>query len=175
MRKLSKLLSALAFIGGVAVLHADTAPQKPLSPSEMSLRAAAIQSDIQNDYQHVLYIKEQAKKQKDVIKLSCVNDKLVQLKAQMNIADGANDQLQASLSKEGDDRQVAFKQLSQAGDAVKHLREDAAVCIGEPELYKQEAGGSYTKPDIPDDPTHTPESNGYDEPPEPPGYASPYR
>ena len=177
MTKFAKLLSVLAFLGGAAVLRADTAapPMPQLSPADMSLKAAAIESGIQNDYQHVLYIKEQAKKQKDVIKLSCVNDKLVQLKAQMNIADGLNEQLQTALASGNDDRQTLFTQLSGTGDAVKRLREDAAVCIGEPELYKQEAGGSFTRPDLPDDPTHTPESGGEETPPEPPGYASPFR
>jgi hypothetical protein len=97
----------------------------------------------------------------------------VQLKAQMNIADGQNDQLQASLANGSDDRQTLFTQLSATGEAVKRLREDAAACIGEPELYKQEAGLSFTHPDLPDDPTNPPEANG-GEMPEPPGYASPF-
>jgi len=160
------------------VLHADTTPPPapkaaPLSVAEITQRAAAVSSAIQADYKHVLYIREQAKKQKDVIKLSCVNDKLVQLKAQMNIADGQNDQLQASLASGSDDRQTLFAQLSGTGEAVKRLREDAAACIGEPELYKQEAGLSFTHPDLPDDPTNPPEANGGDMP-EPPGYASPF-
>ena len=178
MRKLGKFLSVLAFLGGATGLHADTAvpAAKPLSAAEMSTRSAGIQSQIQDDYQHVLFTKEQARKQKDVIKLSCVNDKLVQLKAQMNIADSTNEQLQGSLTKNGDDREALFSQLSQTGASVHLLREEAAACIGEPELYKQEAAGSFTAPEVPDDPTHPPENNGNGiEPPEPPGYASPYR
>lgn len=176
MRTISKFLSLLAFLGGVAILHADTAPPPAkLSSGEMATGAAGIRSKIQDDYQHTLHIKEQAKKQKDVIKLTCVNDKLVQMKAQMNIADSTNDSLQASLVNNGDDRQALYTQLSQTGEAVKRLREEAAVCIGEPELYKQEAGVSSTHPDVPDDPTNPPEQGGEMQPPEPPGYASPYR
>ena len=179
MRKLGKLLSLLGFLGGAAVLHADTVtatPAKQLPTTEMLAGAAKIQSQIQDDYQHVLYSKEQARKQKDVIKLSCVNDKLVQMKAQMNIADSTNEQLQGSLAKNGDDRQSLYTQLTQSGGNVHLLREEAAACLGEPELYKQEAAGSFTAPEVPDDPTHPPETNGGDmEPPEPPGYASPFR
>jgi hypothetical protein len=177
MRSLGKHLSLLAFLGGAAVLHADTAPPapaKPLSTTEIVSGATKVQQQIQDDYQHTLYVREQARKQKDVIKLSCVNDKLVQLKAQMNIADSTNEQLQASLTTNGDDRQSLYTQLTQNGSNIRLLREEAAACIGEPELYKQEAGGSFTAPEVPDDPTNPPENNGI-EPPEPPGYASPYR
>lgn len=177
MQKLAKTLSMLCLLGGAAVLRADTSapPPKPLSVTDMTAKAAEIKTNITGDYQHILYIKEQAKKAKDVIKLSCVNDKLVQVKAQMNIADQANDSLQVSLQRGSDDRTGYFQTLTDSGNAVHVLREEAAACIGEPELYKQEAAASYTKPDVPDDPTNPPEGTV---PPgvfEPPGYASPYR
>jgi hypothetical protein len=175
MRNASKLLSVLAFLGGAAVLHADTAPtpakSAQLSDSEMTLRAAGFESQIQDDNRHVLFLKEQAKKAQDVIKLSCVNDKIVQIKAEMNIADATNDQLQAALTKSAGDKNALFTQLSTSADAIKRLREGAAVCVGEPELYKQEAGRTYTHPDIPDDPTQTLPGGEL----EPPAYASPYR
>jgi hypothetical protein len=174
MNKLAKLLSVLAFLGGAAILHAQTAPAKPVvaSAQEMTLKAAGLQSQIQDDNRHVLFLKEQAKKAKDVIKLSCVNDKIVQIKAEMNIADSTNDQLQVALQKNSDDRVGLFTQLQTAADAVKRLREEAAVCLGEPELYKQEAGQSFTAPQVPDDPTVNPLGGGELEPP---AYASPYR
>jgi len=176
MRSLAKILSALAFFSGVAVIQADTAPAThpptTLSVADMTSRAAAIQSQIQNDYRHVLSSKERAAKQKDVIKLTCVNDKLVQVKAQMNIADSTNDQLQAALAKNSDDRSGLFTSLVGTGEAIKLLREQASACIGEPELYKQEAGVEVTRPDIPDDPTATtPVISEF----EPPAYASPFR
>jgi len=176
MKKPAKLLSVLAFLGGAALLHAQT-PQTPaakpvtLSVADMTLKAAGLQSQIADDNRHVLYLKEQAKKAKDVIKLSCVNDKIVQLKAQMNIADQTNDQLQVALQKNSDDRSGLFTQLQSSADTVKRLREEAAACLGAPELYKQEAGTTYTGPVVPDDPTHS----VFEVYTEPPGYASPYR
>jgi hypothetical protein len=178
MRKLAKTLPVLCLLAGAAVLRADTTPApaaRPLTVGEMTTQAADIRSKIDTDYQYVLYIKEQAKKQKDVIKLSCVNDKLVQLKAQMNIADERNDQLQAALTRGSDERGGLFSQLNESGNAIHLLREAAAACIGEPELYKQEAANNYVRPEIPDDPAQTPESNPEVGPVEPPGYASPYR
>ncbi len=177
MQKLAKILSIVCFVGGAAVLRADTSPPppKPLSATDMISRAADIKTKIQADYQHMLYIKEQAKKAKDVIKLSCVNDKLVQVKARMNIADETNDQLQVALAHNSDDRVGLFSTLSETGNAVHLLREEAAACIGEPELYKQEAAASFTQPEVPDDPTNPPESSGAPPELEPPAYASPYR
>ncbi len=175
MRTPAKLLSALAFFGGLAVLRADSGTPAPVdvSLSELRGKAAEIQDKIQEDARRVLALKERVRKQQDVIKLTCINDKLVQMKAQMNIADSTNDDLQVALAKNGDDRQALFAQLTQTVGAVHVLREQAAVCVGEPELYKQEAGTSYTSPPIVDDPTNLPE--GEFQPPEPPGYASPYR
>ncbi len=114
----------------------------------------------------MLAFKEQAHKLKDVIKLNCVNDKQIQVKAEMNIADIANDSLQSALQKNSDDRQVAYTQLVGASDAVRRLREEAAACIGEPELFKQEQGGTVESPDIVDDPTQqSPFQGGELEPP----------
>ncbi len=175
MRKLAKLLMMLSVaVGGAALADNAPPPAKSLSSGEMTTRAAGIQSKIKDDYDRALRIKEQARRQKDVIKLSCVNDKLVQMKAQINIADSTNDQLGDALAKNSDDRLDLFNRLAQTGDAIHGLREEAAACIGEPELYKQEASTSFTHPDFPDNPLSPPEAGEFPVV-EPPGYASPYR
>jgi len=161
----------IAALGGVATLHADAPavvpPAKVLSPSEMTTRAGAIRAQILLDSQKVLVLKEQARKLKDVIKLDCVNDKQIQVKAEMNLADAANDQLQGALQKDGDERQVVFAQLVGAGDTIRRLREEAAACISDMELFKQEQGGTTDSPDIVDDPTQSnPFGGGELEPPD---------
>jgi hypothetical protein len=168
MKTLARSLTLVAAIGGGAVLHADTPAPAPrvLSVSEMTTKATAVRAQLGEDNQKVLALKEQARKLKDVIKLNCVNDKQIQVKAEMNIADMANDQLQGALQKNSDDRQAAFAQLIGAADAVRRLREEASACIGEPELFKQEQGGTVESPDIVDDPTQqNPFQGGELEPP----------
>jgi hypothetical protein len=175
MKRLAKLLPALAFFGGLAVLHADTAaPAQPPAPSiaEMQARSSALMERIAEDQRYVMFLKEQAKKAKDVIKLNCVNDKLVQLKAQQNIADTTNVQLQASLAKSGDDAASLYVQLNQTATDIQRLREETNACIGTPELFKQEAGVVVEHPEIPDDPLADPP---FDVDVEPPAYASPFR
>lgn len=168
MKQLARSITLVAALGAGAVLHADTAaPARVLSVSEMTAKASALRTQIAEDGQKVLALKEQARKLKDVIKLNCVNDKQIQIKAEMNIADLANDQLQGALQKSSDERGAAFAQLTGAGEAIRRLREEAAACIGEPELFKQEQGGTTESPDIIDDPTQSnPFQGGEIEPPD---------
>jgi hypothetical protein len=169
MKTATRIGSLIAVLGISAALHADTAqpPPRVLTVSQMATQAAAFRTQIVEDNQKVLALKEQARKLKDVIKLNCVNDKQIQVKAEMNIADLANDSLQAALGKDTADRNISFDQLASAADAVRRLREEAAACVGEPELFKQEQGGAVDRPDIIDDPTgQNPFLGGEIEPPD---------
>lgn len=197
MRAFTKLLPALVLLGTVSILRADTpapAPPAPapapvdpssvegrqkaaaaLSASDVQAKAAVIMAQLPEDYRHVMYLKEQARKSKDVLKLTCVNDKLVQIKAQMNLADTTNADLQAALTNNSaDGRATFYVNLQTTSDSVASLRRDADVCAGTPELYKQEAGVTVEAPDLPDPAGGDPfgvEGNGEIEPP---GYASPF-
>jgi len=186
MRRFIKYLPVLALFGTVAGLRADTTPTpapatapsdptadaKALSPGEMNIRASAMMAASQDDLRHVMFMKEHAKNLKDVIKLNCVNDKLVKLKAQLNIQENTHQDLQHALDKGGDDRAAIYVRLSNVSSDIKQLRQDAQSCVGEPEIYKQESGVVVTHPDFPDDPTQEPPQ--LEGTVEPPGYASPF-
>jgi len=156
----------------------EPAPAKPkVAPSKEQMRIDAEASRVNNDdaYRHVVAVKEKAAKQKDVIKLTCVNDRLVQLKAQMNIADSARASLLATLDKDGQESTTAYADVTASGDEIRKLREGADACMGETELSKQESGVEVDRPEIPDDPNTI---DPYETDPmvsvDPPGYASPY-
>jgi hypothetical protein len=180
MRLLAKLFTVLVCVGGVTALHADTTPgaldepavqkEENLSPAEMTSRTEKIRTGIVEDSRRMLYLREQAKKQKDVIKLSCVNDKIVQLKAEMNIAQTTGAQLDIAITADDENRKHLFVELTTTAESIKRLREEANACIGEPELYKQESGVEVTEPVIVDDPNVDPFGVGV----EPPAYASPF-
>jgi hypothetical protein len=87
--------------------------------------------------------------------------------------DDTNAQLQVALSRNSDSRQQLYSDLQGIGANVKNLREQAAACIGEPELFKQESGVEVHHPDLPDDPTVEPPHGDFTNV-EPPGYASPF-
>jgi exonuclease VII large subunit len=172
MRAIIKAVPVLAFFGGMAVLRAQTPPPAAPSVSEMQVRSTAMVSQMQEDLHRVMYLKEQAKKDKDVIKLNCVNDKLILVKGQMELADTTNAQLQDSLSKNSADSASLYVQLSDTSNSIKTLLEEANACVGVPELMKQESGVTVERPEVPDDPTIT---DPFGAEVEPPAYASPYR
>jgi hypothetical protein len=156
-----------------------------LSLPEMVARAGALEVQIKADLRHVLHLQAKARQAKDVIKLNCINDKLVQLKAQVNIFDSAHASLKAGLDDDGgagagagvgadDDRQAAFGEVTEVGSAVKTLRAEADICVGEPELFKQESSADVLRPQIVDDPGAFDPFDPSGGPFEPPAYASPF-
>lgn len=146
-----------------------------VSVAEMATKLGELQTQTKDDLQHVLHLQAVARKDKDVIKLNCINDKLVQLKAQMNIFDNAAQNLTGALGTPSDATQGLFGEVNAAAASVKQARAEADVCAGE-ELLKQESSTSFTSPDIVDDPTTwDPEWDPSTPDVEPPGYASPFR
>jgi hypothetical protein len=111
-----------------------------------------------------------ARKQKDVIKLNCVNDKYVQMKPQTNIFDTYSSELNGALEGNSDTRFTMFADVTVAAENVKKLRQEADVCVGEPELSTSEYPPEVVGPDGIVSPGDNPFDNGI----EPPGYASPY-
>jgi hypothetical protein len=142
-----------ALFAAVTVQAQTPAPAaKVLAPDEMRLQAEQIKKDIANDNRHVLHLQALAKKEKDVIKLTCINDKLVQIKAQMNLFDTATLQFDGSMGQGDDAPRAAFADITKAGDDVKKLRSEADGCAGELEMYKQESNTDVTRPEL-EDPT----------------------
>jgi len=146
-------------------------PSRRLSAAEMVTRATELEAQIKVDSQHVQHLQAMARKEKDVIRLSCVNDKMVRVKAGANIFDGSNRDLAGALDR--DERFTYFDSVLKAADDVHKAREEADRCAGEVEL-ESESKSTFTGPDIVDDPTS---GLPFDEPGtliEPPGYASPF-
>jgi hypothetical protein len=145
--------------------------------ADMAARVATLEAQVNEDLQHVKHLQYVARRDKDVIKLGCVNDKLVELNAEMNIFDTEKGQFQAGLAGQPADEQPIYAEAAKEGEKVHRLRKDADGCAGVPELYKQESGLGVEHPPLPDDPTVPPifgEPVNYGTILEPPGYASPF-
>lgn len=138
-----------------------------LSQAEIGVRVRTLHDQTRADARHIQHLQQIARKQKDVIKLNCVNDKLVQVKPQMNIADRGESDLETASDA---NRMGLFDAVQQAADAVRRLREEADQCIGEPIQTGGDSSNSFTGPNAPDDPTKGFTGNEI----EPPGYASPF-
>ena len=150
----------------------DTPPSARLTPAQMRERAEVLSTQIRADEQHVLYLQSAARKEKDVIKLSCVNDRFVSLKAEANLFDVSRATLVPAL--DSDDRFVKFDAMSESAARVRKAREEADRCVGAVELGVVNAL-DVSAPELQDDPTKgLPFSDQPSPDVEPPGYASPY-
>ena len=144
-----------------------------MSFDEVMAVAHEIQQKAVSDYQHVLHLQAIARKEKDVIKLNCVNDKLVQIKPHMNLADAA----EAEMTSPADaTRMTAFDNIVEVAANVRRLREEADQCIGEAVTAGDaQSSNSFTGPHAPDDPTKGGlHGIGGGNDVEAPGYASPF-
>jgi hypothetical protein len=168
------LMATFAVAISGSLLYADTEPTpapKPLTGLEISKKSTELQTQMDQDLVHVGRLQAKARKDKDVIKLNCVNDKMVQMKAMLNLADENRAQISDALTIGNGRAPELFATFSKSASDVKKLREDADVCVG---VGVDSVGNSklnVSNPAIPDDPTS---GNPFDEPMEAPAYASPY-
>jgi hypothetical protein len=101
-------------------------------PGEMIQQAKDMLSKMQDVLKRVVQLQEVARKQKDIIKLNCVNDKLVQVKGNMNVAEGANTSMNEAMAR-GDDagRAHEFTRVGLVYQKIQVLGTEAENCIGE--------------------------------------------
>lgn len=159
--------SLAAGAAGTAVVGGAVTVTSPLSLVEAQERVRLLHEQTRADARHIQHLQQIARKEKDVIKLNCVNDKLVQVKPEMNIADTAELELESAHDA---DRMTVFDSISQAAETVRRLREEADQCIGQPITSGGDTSNSFSGPGMRDDPT-----KGFDQTEiEPPGYASPF-
>jgi len=186
LKSLTKYLGALAVFTAVTV-HAQTPPPAEPAPAPavttkvklsipaMVEGAAALDTQIAEDAQKMNQLRDVARKDKDVVKLTCVNDRLVELKVQQNLYDKEKQLFtEATTAGNADASGTSYDALRATAEEVKTLRGATEACIGVPDLYRQESDVNVTHPDFPDDPTTTDPFDPVFEGVEPPGYASPF-
>lgn len=167
MKFLPKLALAVIAVGSGATMFAAASPSSAsMGPSDLLAQAGAIKSQMMADFAAVEHLQMLAHREKDVIKLNCINDKLVEMKPELNIADRFETEIQGATDIH--DQRASFDSLVQAGDTVHGLRSAAEACAGE-RLLLTESSNEYTHPDLPDGPMET-----FGTTIEPPAYASPF-
>jgi hypothetical protein len=190
MRDWRKLLIAALIIGAVGAVQAQPdgddddstgslglggGSQAKLTPREMERQSAILLSEMRTVHRKVVELQQAARKSKDIIKLNCVNDKLLQVKQLLNIAEGSRASMVEAIaaSNEGE-RYHHFTSLTVAADKVKGLRDEAEACIGQEMVFLGPTAVDVDKPPIVDDPTKDDPFNlgGFEI--ERPTYATPY-
>lgn len=117
---------------------------------------------------------KKARSDKDIIKLNCVNDKLIQIKGNLNLAERTRDALKVAAARNDDGaRNHEFAKLTITFQKVTVLGQEAEACIGEDIAFV-----GATKVEIEVDPDITKE-DPTEEPPPPlpvirPPIASPF-
>jgi hypothetical protein len=151
-----------------------------LPPKEMRETSEQLIDDMKSKLERVLAIQQVARKQKDVIRLNCVNDRLLQVKKLLNIAESSrNDLIEAIAADDERERYHQFKKVRISHEKVSVLRDEAEACVGEELIFIGPTEVEVDKPAIPDDPTRndpfvlTGEAVAEDGL-ERPAYASPY-
>jgi hypothetical protein len=129
-----------------------------LSPREMTDESTRLIGEMDGMHLRVLELQKSARKAKDVIKLNCVNEKLLAVKQLMNIADAAKTDLTEAISGDDRDAQVAkYGQVVLAHERATAERDEAEGCIGEELVFVGPTKVEVDGPTIPDDPTDDPE------------------
>ncbi len=193
MRRVTKIAVVFLFLGGTVLAKSmmPSAQQPPadkpasdvdvtfkqqanLTPQEMLEQSKEDVAAMQKGMARVVQLQDLARKQNDIIKLNCVSDKLVQIKAAINIGEASNTDLHEAIARNDDGARLhAFTKLMITTQKVQTLVTEAENCVGQDLSFVGDTQVETTiDPNIPqDDPTAPPlPGPGGDRPPE----ASPF-
>jgi hypothetical protein len=135
--------SALAANGGAGAAPAGNAEtpnqadiavkqRSNLTPQEMVKQGNEYFKSMNETVKRITDLQNQSKRQKDIIRLNCVTDKLVQAKVNITIGEQAMAALQESISRADEGgRTHEFTRLTIVNQKVQVLGAEAENCIGE--------------------------------------------
>ena len=94
---------------------------------------------------------EQARKQKDIIRLNCVMDKQAQVKVSMNIGDEAIQKLQEAASRNDDGAALhEYTRMTIVNQKVQVLQNEGQTCVGAELNYIGATRVEVEAPDLPE-------------------------
>ena len=107
--------------------------QRPmLQPEEMVTQAKDYFKSMNEVLKRVQGLLDQSKKEKDIIRLNCVTDKLVQVRVNLNIGEQSMTALQEAVTRADEgERTHEFTRLTIVNQKVQVLGAEAENCIGE--------------------------------------------
>jgi hypothetical protein len=148
--KTTKLLLATIFIGG-SVFAQGAAPEAPpapgapggsadlsvkqrptMTPAEMVNQSKDYFKGMGDVLKRIATLQDQAKREKDIIRLNCVTDKLVQARVNVNIAEQSMATMQESIARNDEGGEThEFTRITIVNQKVTVLGAEAENCIGE--------------------------------------------
>jgi hypothetical protein len=137
------MLTVLCSIGATAQQDAGTlkpaatrgseySDVQNLSISKKLSKATAYLKEMKSALGHVLILLKEAREEKDVIKTSCINEKLTNIKGLIRISEQADILLQENAAKgEKDAASHEFQKIYISSRKIRTLRTEAEQCVGE--------------------------------------------
>ena len=123
-------------------LRAQTGPAKSeekVAPTEREARARRTIEGMKTLNGQVDKLAAQARKEKDIVKLNCVNEKLNQVRGLLKVSEQAEADLREANARREDEQSLhSFAKVGIAGKKVSQLRQDAEQCIGQLAFYNDE-------------------------------------
>lgn len=145
MSRVLKILVGATFFSGLAMAQTPGAPAEAdpsvdvtvpqradISPQEMLQQAQTYRTNMMQTTQRLNQMVEESRRQKDVIRLNCLTDKVVQANANMNILDKALQSLQDAVGR--NDQGAAtheYTRVTIVNQKVQILGAEAEGCVGE--------------------------------------------
>jgi hypothetical protein len=120
--------------GGAAPGAADvTVKQRPtLTSEEMVTQSREYTKNMNDVLKRIQVLQDQAKREKDIIRLNCVTDKVVQVRVNISIAEQSIAALQEAVTRADEgERTHEFTRLTIVNQKVQVLGAEAENCIGE--------------------------------------------
>jgi ribosomal protein L9 len=129
-RKSMSMAVVCTLLAGTAA--AQVAPNAARTSDSDKLEAAADNlARMKAALKQVLGRAEQARNEKDVVKLNCVNEKLTQIKALIKVAEQSDITLHESVASKDIAGEAAFSKIAIARTKVDGLRSESEQCIGQ--------------------------------------------
>ncbi len=129
----------LALVGTLAVTPAwaqtRVAPAKPgasgLGDQQKLAKAEEHLGRMKQVLKQVIGRLEDARNEKDIVRLNCVNEKLTQIKGLLKVSEQADIALQEAVARRDESAEAEFQKIGIARAKVDHLRSEVEECIGQ--------------------------------------------
>lgn len=124
-------LAACALLASPASAQRSSGSPKVTSDSEKLEASADHLARMKTSMKQVLGRVEEARNEKDVVKLNCVNEKLTQIKALLRVAEQADLSLHEAVANRDAGADAEFSKVAIARAKIDALRGESEQCIGQ--------------------------------------------
>lgn len=103
-----------------------------MGAGQLSEKADSFVSEMRQVLNHVLGMLEDARTEKDVVKLNCVNEKLTHVRGLVRVSEEGQVSMQEAIARQDmDEARHEFTKIVVARDRVSQLRAEAEECVGQ--------------------------------------------